>query len=64
MVLFGVYSPASSIQSLLIFLFLAGGAVMSVAVVSRLIGSGLERTCSSEGAVAGSGAGLVEVEDM
>ena len=66
MVLLGVYNPASSIQSLLTFLFFACGAVTSAVVVSRLIGSGLERTCSSEGAeraVAGSGAGLGEVEE-
>jgi hypothetical protein len=61
-----VYNPASSAQSLLIFLLLAGGAVISavVVVVSRLIGSGLEGMRSSEGALAVSGAGLGEVEEM
>jgi hypothetical protein len=59
-----VYSPASSTQSLLIFLLLAGGAVISAVVVSRPIGSGLEGMRSPEGAVADSGTGLGEVEEM
>lgn len=60
MVLFGVYNP----ESLLIFLFLAGEAPTSVVLGASLIVSGLEEMRSSEGAVAGSGVGLVEVEDM